>query len=72
MLTLKFHNKVTDKWEVIVAERYTVEREFNDSKIVEVFTADSRLNYTIAKDDDSFHVCYVVNNDGNTVDRIHP
>jgi len=66
MMTLKFHNKSTDNWEVLSADRYSV-AVIEDKKWVLASDESFPINSC-----GGFDVCYVVNELGNTVDRIFP
>lgn len=68
MLTLKFHDKSTDEWEVVSAERYYV-KPVDSVKQVTTYGTDD-ITFTVGVG--GYDVCYVVNIEGNTVDRIHP
>ena len=73
MLTLKFHDTSRDYWEVYTADRYAV--ELNQEDILAVRKVHLGIEGTeepqrVSESDGDWDVCYVVNDRGNTIDRI--
>jgi len=72
MFILKFHIKGDDYWEVYTTEEYRHELDETDEGIpVRRVMFDERTR-VISRHPQDFDACYVVNEQGNTVDRVHP
>jgi len=73
MFTLKFHNQRDDYWEVYHANSYSSEIvQHADAKVREVFIeVEGNEKIYISSAPAHFDVCYIVNELGNTIDRIY-
>ncbi len=79
MFTIKLHHTINDYWEVYNAARYIVETEHDEStghgtRTLKLYNADNEVSLTtyISDMDDDWDAVYIVNDLGNTVDRVHP
>jgi len=74
MFTLKFHNQDDDYWEVYHANSYSSEivKHADGSRVREVFIeVEGKEKLYVSNKKPHFNVCYVVNELGNTIDRIY-
>jgi hypothetical protein len=74
MLTLKFHHTPNDYWEVYSSTSYRIETiHTEDGAAYREVTFDNdgnEISRIVGYKDEDWSVCYVVNNVGNTIDRI--
>lgn len=71
MFTLKFHESRDDYWEVYPTNYYQVRTELDRRHVT--FSVDGNsIDQEVSNDNGDWSVCYVVNEKGETVDRIYP
>ena len=70
MFTLKFHTVESDYWEVYHANSYSSEVVDDVREVFIEVEGDEKI--IVGRDKNHFNACYIVNELGNTVDRIYP